>query len=69
VLPRHVIASPIYRQDEPLGVIELGRITSNGPFKPGQMRALEYVCEQFAEFVAERPIDLSKAALLPHPPP
>jgi hypothetical protein len=69
VSPRYVIASPIYRHDRPLGVIELGRITAKGPFNSGQVRAIEYVCEQFADFVAERPIDLALASILPHPPP
>jgi hypothetical protein len=69
VIPRHVIASPIVRQQKPLGVIELGRVTSKGAFNPGQVRALEYVCEQFAEFVGDRPIDLARSSLLPHPLP
>ena len=68
ILPRHVIASPIYRKHEPLGVIELCRTTSKGPFSPGQVRAVEYVCEQFAEFVADRPIDFSRASLYPIAP-
>jgi hypothetical protein len=67
VIPRHVIASPIHSNQKPLGVIELGRVTSKGPFNPGQVRALEYVCEQFADFVADRPIDLARASLVPHP--
>lgn len=68
VVPRHVIACPIVRRKGPLGVIELGRVTSRGPFSAGQVRALEYVCEQFADFVADRPIDLARSALLPIPP-
>jgi hypothetical protein len=67
VIPRHVIASPIVRQQRSLGVIELARVTSKGAFNAGQVRALEYVCEQFAEFVADRPIDLTRSSLLPHP--
>jgi hypothetical protein len=68
VLPRHVIACPILRASGPVGVIELGRVTSKGPFNAGQVRALEYVCEQFAEFVADRPIDIARASLFPIPP-
>jgi hypothetical protein len=65
VLPRHVIASPIRSPKKSLGVIELGRITAKGAFNPGQVRAIEYVCEQFAEFVADRPIDLARNSLYP----
>jgi hypothetical protein len=49
-------------------VIELCRTTSKGPFSSGQVRAVEYVCEQFAEFVADRPIDLARESLYPIPP-
>jgi hypothetical protein len=68
VIPRHVIACPILRTRGPVGVIELGRVTSKGPFNAGQVRALEYVCEQFADFVADRPIDIARASLFPIPP-
>jgi hypothetical protein len=65
VIPRHVIASPIRSQKKSLGVVELVRITAKGAFNPGQVRAVEYVCEQFADFVADRPIDLTKNSLYP----
>jgi hypothetical protein len=67
VIPRHVVASPIHSKERAIGVIELARVTSKGPFNPDQVSALEYVCEQFAEFVADRPIDLARESLLPHP--
>jgi hypothetical protein len=69
VLPRHVIASPIHRHNQPIGVIELCRTTAKGPFSAAQISALEYGCEQFAEFAAERPMELARAALDPPSPP
>jgi hypothetical protein len=69
VLPRHVIASPVHRLNQPIGVIELCRTTAKGPFSAAQISALEYGCEQFAEFAAERPMELARAALDPPGPP
>jgi hypothetical protein len=69
VLPRHVIASPVHRLNQPIGVIELCRTTAKGPFSAAQSSALEYGCEQFAEFAAERPMELARAALDPPAPP
>ncbi|HTV22244.1 MAG TPA: GAF domain-containing protein [Polyangiaceae bacterium] len=68
VLPRHVIASPVHRHNQPLGVIELCRTTSKGPFSAAQISALEYACEQFAEFAGERPMELARASLEPPTP-
>ena len=69
VLPRHVLASPVHRLNQPIGVIELCRTTAKGPFSAAQLSALEYACEQLAEFAAERPMELARAALDPPAPP
>jgi hypothetical protein len=66
--PRYVITASIQRREQPLGVIELCRNADKGPFSDGQLTALEYVCEQFSEFVADRPIDLERPSLYPQPP-
>ena len=39
-----------------LGLIELANPLGGTPFHEGEANALEYVCEQFAEFVAGRPV-------------
>jgi hypothetical protein len=65
--PRYVIASPIHRREQPVGVIELCRSAEKGPFSEGQLTALEYVCEQFAEFVADRPLEVTGASSEPPP--
>lgn len=41
-----------------LGLIELANPQGGQPFHAGEANALDYVCEQFAEFVASRPIVL-----------
>jgi hypothetical protein len=38
-----------------LGAVELGRTTAEGEFGDGQLKALQFICEQFAEFLAEHP--------------
>jgi hypothetical protein len=68
VSPRHVVASPVQRDSRSLGAIELCRGAERGAFNPGQVSALEYVCEQFADFVADRPIELVRASLFPPRP-
>jgi hypothetical protein len=68
ISPRHVVASPVQRDERSLGAIELCRIVDEGEFNPGQVSALEYVCEQFADFVADRPVELVRASLFPPRP-
>jgi len=41
-----------------LGLIELANPAGGQPFHEGEANALDYVCEQFAEFVASRPVVL-----------
>ncbi|HEV8551630.1 MAG TPA: hypothetical protein VGQ57_21425 [Polyangiaceae bacterium] len=43
-----------------LGMIELGNPLGGSPFHDGEVNALEYVCEQFADFVASRPVVLDE---------
>jgi hypothetical protein len=69
VWPRHVIASPVHRLEQAIGVIELCRTTAKGPFSAAQISALEYGCEQFAEFAADRPMELARASIYPPAPP
>jgi hypothetical protein len=66
--PRNVVASPVQRDERSLGAIELCRSSDKGEFNPGQVSALEYVCEQFADFVADRPVELARASLFPPRP-
>jgi hypothetical protein len=63
----HAVCAPVHQNGRYLGAIELGRVASGPAFSKGQLSALEYICDQFAEFVADRPLDLSSASLLPPP--
>lgn len=47
-----------------LGFIELANPAGGAPFHDGEKHALEYVCEQFAEFVASRPLVLDEDIVL-----
>jgi hypothetical protein len=49
-----------------LGLIELVNPAGGTPFHEGEASALEYVCEQFADFVASRPIVLDADVVLGH---
>lgn len=62
------VCAPVHQNGRYLGAIELGRVASRPAFSKAQLSALEYVCDQFAEFVADRPLDLSAASLLPPAP-
>jgi hypothetical protein len=47
-----------------LGFIELANPLGGTPFHQNEANALEYVCEQFAEFVAGRPVVLDEDMVL-----
>ncbi|HTQ07944.1 MAG TPA: hypothetical protein VMI54_29025 [Polyangiaceae bacterium] len=47
-----------------LGLIEIANPVGGAPFHDGEKHALEYVCEQFAEFVASRPLVLDEDIVL-----
>ncbi len=47
-----------------LGIIELANPVGGAPFTEAEQNALEYVCEQFADFVASRPLVLDEELVL-----
>lgn len=47
-----------------LGLIELANPSGGAPFHEGEKHALEYVCEQFAAFVASHPLVLDEDIVL-----
>jgi len=47
-----------------LGLVELANPLGDTPFHEGEVNAFEYVCEQFAEFVAQRPVVLDPDVVL-----
>jgi hypothetical protein len=56
--PRAVMCGAARLGGRYLGLIELANPAGGQPFHDGEANALDYVCEQFAEFVASRPIVL-----------
>jgi GAF domain-containing protein len=48
-----------------LGVIELANAAGGTPFQVSEVNALDYICGQFAEFVASKPLVIDDDAVLP----
>jgi hypothetical protein len=48
-----------------LGIIELANPLGGPPFHVGELNALDYICEQFADFIAQKPIVLDADAVIP----
>jgi len=48
-----------------LGIIELANPAGGGTFHDTDVNALDYLCTQFADFVASRPIVIDEDAVLP----
>ncbi len=49
------MCAPLQQGTRVLGAVELGRTRGEGEFSDGQLKALQFICEQFAEFAAEHP--------------
>jgi hypothetical protein len=64
VEPRAVLAGAARQGGRYLGIIELANPHGGTPFHDGEVNALEYVCEQFAEFVSQRPVVLDPDVVL-----
>jgi hypothetical protein len=58
VQPKTVLCGAARLGGRYLGLIELANPLGGTPFHSGEANALDYVCEQFAEFVASRPVVL-----------
>jgi GAF domain-containing protein len=53
----HGLCAPVQQRGHVFGAIELGRTASEGEFNDSQVKALEFIGEQFAEFLSERPFE------------
>jgi GAF domain len=53
----HALCAPVQQRGHIFGALEIGRSASLGEFSDNQLKALEFIGEQFAEFLAERPFD------------
>ncbi|MEO8178070.1 MAG: GAF domain-containing protein [Deltaproteobacteria bacterium] len=53
----HALCAPVQQRGHIFGALEIGRSASLGEFSDNQLKALEFIGEQFAEFLSERPFD------------
>ena len=65
VTPEAALLVPVVQAGRHLGAIELVNPDGGGGFHQNEAHGLEYVAEQFAEFLAKRPIVLEADALRP----
>jgi hypothetical protein len=59
-----VLCGPVRQGGRYLGIIELGNPLGGKPFRESEINALDYICEQFADFVASRPVVLDPDVIL-----
>ncbi len=64
VVPDFVLCGPVRQGGRYLGLIELGNPAGARAFAEVEANALDYICEQFAEFLANRPIVLDADVIL-----
>ncbi|MCA9645424.1 MAG: hypothetical protein KC492_32250, partial [Myxococcales bacterium] len=62
--PEAVMLGPVRQGGRYLGVVELSNPSGGGDFFENEANALDYICEQFAEFLAQRPIVLDAEVVL-----
>jgi GAF domain-containing protein len=59
------LCGPVQHGGRYLGIIEVVNPAGDTPFHEGEVNAVDYICEQFADFVASRPIVLDEDAVVP----
>jgi hypothetical protein len=67
VQPRHAACGAVQQHGRYLGALELANPLGNVPFSENELNALDYICEQFAGFVASRPIIVDADVVLAAP--
>jgi hypothetical protein len=56
----YTLCAPVLQRGHVFGAIEIARSASEGDFSDSQLKALQFIGEQFAEFLSERPFDPSE---------
>jgi len=64
VEPRRALCGPVRLGGRYLGLVELANPLGDAPFHQTEQNAIDYVCEQFAQFLANRPIVLDADVIL-----
>jgi GAF domain-containing protein len=65
VTPQLALCGAVQQGGRYLGVIELANPAGGEAFHDGEVNAVDYICEQFADFVASRPIVIDDDAVIP----
>ena len=65
VAPRTALCGAVRQGGRYLGLIELVNPAGDAPFHLTELNALDYICEQFAEFLSNRPIIVAADVILP----
>jgi GAF domain-containing protein len=66
VKPDRALCGPVRQGGRYLGLLELVNPLGDAPFHQTEQNAVDYVCEQFAQFLANRPIVLDPDVILRH---
>ena len=64
VTPRRALCGPVRQGGRYLGLLEVANPLGDAPFHQTEQNAIDYVCEQFAEFLANRPIVVDADVIL-----
>lgn len=64
VQPRSALCGPVKQGGRYLGLIELVNPLGDTPFHQSELNALDYICQQFAEFLSNKPIVLTADVVL-----
>ena len=64
IAPRQALGGPVQQGGRYLGLIELANPQGDAPFHASELNALDYICEQFAEFLSKKPIVLTADVVL-----
>ncbi len=65
ILPEAVLCVPVLKAGRHLGAVELVNPEGGGGFHQNEAHGLDYIAEQFAEFLVTRPIVLDPDLVLP----
>jgi GAF domain-containing protein len=64
VAPKAALCGAVRQGGRYLGLIELVNPAGDTPFHSSELNALDYICEQFAEFLSNRPIIVAADVIL-----
>jgi hypothetical protein len=64
IKPARVLCGPVRQGGRYLGLLEIANPLGDAPFHQTEQNAVDYVCEQFAEFLANRPLVLEADVIL-----